>query len=60
MDGLKQRRPDSNLVMDDEVRLSEQALPAAEPFEATLLRVCHASPLRIYFRWLRNQASAVK
>lgn len=35
MDGLKRRRPDSNLVMDDEVRLSEKALPLAAPVEAT-------------------------
>ena len=34
MDGLKRRRPDSNLVMDDEVRLSEKALPLAAPIEA--------------------------
>lgn len=31
MDGPKQRRPDSNLVMDDEVRLSEKAFPLATP-----------------------------
>jgi len=36
MDGPKRRRPDSNLAMDGEVRLSEQALPPVEPLEATV------------------------
>ena len=35
---LKQRRPDSNLAMDGEVRLSAKALPLAAPFGAYKLR----------------------
>ncbi len=80
MDGPKQRRPDSNLVMGedkrvrsasferrpndaelcsaagtDEVRLSEKALPPAEPIEAT--GSCRLGSLQA--RWADDERGAI-
>ncbi len=46
MDGLKRRRPDSNLAMDGEVRLSPQAHPLAAPLEATKVLICRFHSLK--------------